>query len=131
MQDRTYLKDSLGLCDAGWPIVYSLATPDHVGDPDLEAELFTAVTGISGEELEPYAGRIFDMQRAILLREGRKVPEADFPDDSSFVDASKSGTHSQQFLVPGPGDSVVDVAGKALDRAKFTELLKDYYHLRG
>ena len=33
VQDRTYLKDSLGLCDACWPIVYSLNTSDHVERP--------------------------------------------------------------------------------------------------
>jgi aldehyde:ferredoxin oxidoreductase len=131
MQDRTYLKDSLGLCDAAWPIVYSLATPDNVGDPNLEAELLTAVTGISGEELEPCAGRIFDMQRAILLREGRKVPEADFPAESSFRESSSTGGRGQPFFVPGPDDSVVDAAGKALDKEKFTDLLKEYYRLRG
>ena len=131
MQDRTYLKDSLGLCDAAWPIVYSLATPDNVGDPDLEEKLFTAVTGIPGEELESYASRIVDIQRDILLREGRNVPGDDFPTDADFTDISGTGTGNRSFLVPGPGGSVVDAAGKALDREKFTAMLKEYYHLRG
>ncbi len=45
IQNRTYLKDSLCLCDLAYPITYSLATPDHVGDPTLEGKLFQAVTG--------------------------------------------------------------------------------------
>ena len=52
-QNRTYIKDSLGLCDFAWPITYSFTTPDHLGDPGLEAKIFKAVTGISGEEPRP------------------------------------------------------------------------------
>lgn len=46
IQNRTYLRDSLGLCDFVWPITYSLSTPDGVGDPDLEGNIFNAVTGL-------------------------------------------------------------------------------------
>ena len=38
IQNRSYLKDSLGLCDFAWPITYSFSTPDHLGDPDLGGE---------------------------------------------------------------------------------------------
>ena len=31
IQNRVVLKDSLGLCDFTWPIIYSYATPDGVG----------------------------------------------------------------------------------------------------
>ena len=34
-------------------------------------------------------------------------------------------------MVPGPGDSDVDMTGKTLDRAKYMEMLKDFYRLRG
>jgi aldehyde:ferredoxin oxidoreductase len=74
IQNRTYIKESLGLCDFGWSIDYSFNTPDHVADPSLPAELFSAVTGIAGDEIDRYADRVFNLQRVILLREGRKVP---------------------------------------------------------
>ena len=35
------------------------------------------------------------------------------------------------MLAPGEGDSVVDMAGNKLDKSKFTEMLKEYYRLRG
>ena len=35
IQNRTYAKDSLGLCDFGWPIMDSFNSPDHTGDPDV------------------------------------------------------------------------------------------------
>jgi aldehyde:ferredoxin oxidoreductase len=77
IQDRMYIMDSLGLCSFAWPIMDSFNTPDHVGDPTLEAKIFSAVTGIAGEELDRYAERIFNLQRAILVREGRRVLESD------------------------------------------------------
>ncbi len=131
IQNRTYIKDSLGLCDFTWPITYSFSTPDHVGDPDLEAKIFTAVTGMTGEALDPYAERIAGIQRAILIREGRKVPEDDFPLAFNFTEPLRQGPRGQKVMVPGPGDEVVDATGKTLDRDRFTGMLKEYYGLRG
>jgi aldehyde:ferredoxin oxidoreductase len=61
--DRTLVKDDLLLCDSCWPMKVSWNTPDHVGDPALESQLFTAVTGIDADEksLPQYAERIFNL----------------------------------------------------------------------
>lgn len=131
IQNRTYIKDSLGLCDFAWPITYSFTTSDHVGDPELEAKVFTAVTGIAGEELEHYAQRIANLQRAILVREGRTVPDDDFPLEFNFTEPLKKNARGEKIMVPGPGDEVVDATGKTLDRGKFKKMLKEYYNLRG
>ncbi len=131
IQNRTYIKDSLGLCDFGWPITYSFATPDHVGDPDLEARIFEAVTGISGKELEGHAERIANMQRAILIREGRRVPEADHPLEFNFTEPLQAGARGGKVMVPGPGDEVLEATGNVLDRDKFETMLQEYYDLRG
>ena len=131
IQNRTYIKDSLGLCDFAWPITYSFNTPDHVGDPNLEAQIFTAVTGVAGEELERYAERICNLQRAILVREGRRVPEDDFPPEFNFTEPLQTASHGQPVMVPGPGEEAVDVTGKVLDRDRFISMLKEYYRLRG
>ncbi len=58
--DRTIVKDSLGLCDAVWPIMSSWNTPDHVGDPTMESRIFHAATGIEIDEagLNKYGERI-------------------------------------------------------------------------
>ena len=128
IQNRAYLEDSLGLCDSAWPIAYSFSKPDPVGDPDLEARLFTAVTGVPGEEMEGCQKRIINTQRMIMIREGRKVPGDDFPAEENFT---KPLDTSIPVLVPGPGDTVVNAAGNGLDRDKFTEMLKEYYRLRG
>jgi aldehyde:ferredoxin oxidoreductase len=131
IQDRTYLKDSLGLCDSGWPICYSFNSPDGVGDPELETRLFSAVTGMAGDKLVGYAERICTQQRAILLREGRKIPEADYPLEFNFTQPLQTDPRGQPVVVPGPGDEVVIASGKMLDRDKFTSVLKEYYRLRG
>ncbi len=131
VQDRTYNRDSLGLCDFAYPITYSFNTPDHVGDPDIEAKFFTAVTGIAGEELDRYGERIFNLQRAILLREGRKVPEADFPPEYNFTEPLPAIANFEDMMVLGPGGKAVSAAGRVLDRDRFISMLKEYYHLRG
>ncbi len=131
VQDRTCNRDSLGLCDFAYPITYSFNTPDHVGDPDIEAKIFTAVTGINGAELDRYGERVFNLQRAIQLREGRKVPEADFPPEYNFTEPLPAIPAFEAMKVVGPGGKAVSVTGKILDRARFTTMLKEYYHLRG
>ncbi len=130
IQNRTYIKESLGLCDWAYPISYSFNTPDHFGDPEIEAKLFTAVTGVPGEALEEIGERIYNLQRMILLREGRKTPAADYPMDFNFDEPLES-MMGMPIMVPGPGDSAVDMVGNKLDRAKYLAMLQEYYRLRG
>jgi aldehyde:ferredoxin oxidoreductase len=129
--NRTYTKEILGLCDFAWPIVYSFDTPTHLGDPNLIADIFTAVTGMHGAELDRYAERHYNLQRLILLREGRKVPQADYPPEFNFTQPLKAVPNFGTSLVPGPDDEVVDMAGGILDREKYLNMLKEYYRLRG
>jgi aldehyde:ferredoxin oxidoreductase len=131
VQNRTYLRDSLGLCDYVWPITYSFSTPDGVGDPDLEGKIFNAVTGIPAGELGPFAERIFNMQRFIRVREGHRVPQDDFPPEFNFTEPFVFGIHGDKMVVPGPGARPVDMTGNILDRDKFKGMLKEYYQLRG
>ena len=130
VQNRNYSRDSLGLCDFAYPITYSFNTPDHVGDPDLEAKIFTAVTGVSGEEVDRYAERICTLQRTILVQEGRRVPEADFPPEYNFSEPLQAIPNFPVMMVPGPDEEAVDIKGKTLVRDKFTSMLKEYYRLR-
>jgi aldehyde:ferredoxin oxidoreductase len=130
IQNRTYLKESLGLCDWAYPISYSFNTPDHFGDPEIEAKLFTAVTDIPAEILKEIGERIYNLQRLILLREGRKTPDADYPPEYLFTEPLESPVHTG-MMVPGPGDSAFDTSGAVLDREKYLAMLKKFYRLRG
>jgi aldehyde:ferredoxin oxidoreductase len=130
IQNRTYIKESLGLCDFGYPVTYSLNTPDNVGDPELAAKLYHAVTG-RDDEMEEYGERIANLQRMILLREGRQTPEADYPPEFNFTEPLEDMHHAPVPTVPGPDDRAVSWVGNRLDREKFKEMLREYYRLRG
>ena len=131
--DRTYVKDSLLLCDSAWPLMVSWNTADHLGDPTLESKLFSAVTGIDTDaaELNQYGERIFNLQRSVLLREGRRPKVDDVPDEFNFVDPVQYVFMNPNVIVPGPGDEVISRKGKTLDRDVFEEMRKEFYELRG
>jgi aldehyde:ferredoxin oxidoreductase len=131
IQNRTYLRDSLGLCDYIWPITYSLTQPDGVGDPYLEGNLFTAVTGIAAGELDVCADRIFNLQRLIRVREGHRVPQDDYPPEFNFTEPLGESIHGDKMIMPGPGARPVDMTGNVLDCSKFKAMLQEYYQLRG
>jgi aldehyde:ferredoxin oxidoreductase len=128
IQNRAYIEDSLGLCDSAWPIAYSFSKPDPAGEPDLEAEIFTAVTGMDGKEIDRYAERIMNTQRMIMIREGRKLPDDDFPLEFNFTEPV---TVPGPLTVPAPDDKPVNTAGAVLNKEQFTAMLKEYYSLRG
>ena len=133
IQDRSYVKDSLVLCDSAWPIMDSFNTPDHMGDIALESKLFSAVTGIDTDEagLNKYGERIFNLQRGILLREGWQAKESDFPAEVNFTDPIQTDPLNPHLLVPGPGEEPVSVKGNVLDRKKFEKMRDRFYELRG
>ncbi|MBU4318790.1 MAG: hypothetical protein KKF30_16145 [Proteobacteria bacterium] len=131
--DRTIVKDSLGLCDSSWPLMVSGNTPDHSGDSTLESRLFSAVTGIeTGEdELLQYGERIFNLERAILLREGRKAKADDVPAEFNFTDPVQTVFMNPKVIVPGPGNEVLSRKGMVLDRKDFEAMRAEFYSLRG
>jgi len=133
IQDRTYVKDSLVLCDAAWPIMDSFNTPDHVGDPELEGKLFSAVTGIHMDEkdLLRCGERIYNQQRAVLLREGWRAKEFDVPEEFNFRTPILTDRLNPRLIVPGPTEEPVSVRGNVLDREKFEKMREEYYELRG
>lgn len=128
IQNRNYIEDSLGLCDFAFPLTYSFSKPDSVGDPELEAKYFTAVTGIDGKGIDSCIDRMANLQRAIQIREGRRIPEDDFPPEVNFTTPLDTGG---PMIVPGPGDEPIDMTGNVLDRDKFKKMLREYYRLRG
>ena len=130
-QNRTYLKDSLGLCDFTWPIMVSFNTPDYLGDPTLEGKIFSAVTGRPREELDQLAERIFTVQRAILIKEGWKGAEDDTIPDYNFDEPFETDSLGREITYPGRDGEIISTRGNVLHRKKCSELLKEYYELRG
>jgi aldehyde:ferredoxin oxidoreductase len=132
IQDRECAKDSLILCGYLFPVMFSRNTKDHVGDPSLESKILSAVTGNEIDEAGLYriGERIFNLQRAILAREGHRGRECDRISEYNFTKPLKFDLHNPQLLSPGKGDEVVSKQGALLDRDKFERLKDEYYNLR-
>jgi aldehyde:ferredoxin oxidoreductase len=138
IQHREYAKDSMILCDFVWPIFDNAGSSEHVGDPTLESRLLSAVTGkhIDEKSLEKYGERIFNLNRVIMLREGRKGRADDSLPETQYIErvemiADVFGMHNPELLLPGAGDEILSRRGKAVDREKFERMLDEYYDLRG
>jgi aldehyde:ferredoxin oxidoreductase len=137
IQNRQYVKESLILCDFAWPVYDDASTEDHVGDPTLESQLLSAVIGkeIDEKELNHIGERIFSLNRAILLREGRKGREDDFLPEFFFEEREERipdafGMRNTELFLPGSGDEVISRKGKAVDKKIFEKMKDDYYELR-
>ncbi|MGE5509578.1 MAG: aldehyde ferredoxin oxidoreductase [Chitinophagales bacterium] len=73
---RKELHDSLTLCNWMWPFIASpLKSRGYVGDITLEAQLYSMVTGDQKtmEELDLVAERIFNLHRALTIRDWNTV----------------------------------------------------------
>jgi aldehyde:ferredoxin oxidoreductase len=138
VQHREYAKESLILCDFVWPVYDDAGSADHVGDPALDSRLLSAVIGkeIDSASLEHTAERIFNLNRALMLREGRKGRADDCLPERLFIEREEPimdvfGMHNPQLLLPGAGDEIISRKGKAVDKEKFELMLDEYYVLRG
>jgi aldehyde:ferredoxin oxidoreductase len=120
------------LCDFAWPIMDSFNTPDHIGDPTLPNQLFSAVTGAAVDEasLTLYGERIFNLQRGILLREGWQPKESDSPPEFNFTEPVNSSVSNPYLIVPGPDQMPLSIKGNTLDKDKYHEMRHEYYLLR-
>jgi len=130
IQDRVYAKESLGMCDNTWPILMVEGSEDHVGDPSLESQVYRAVTGVETDEagLQLAGERVFNLHRAILVREGRGADEL-----PEFCHTKPAGSifGNPEGMVPGHGEDVVYRRGEVLERAGFEKIMAEYYALRG
>ncbi|MBF8265505.1 MAG: Aldehyde ferredoxin oxidoreductase [Dehalococcoidia bacterium] len=130
VQDRQYVKECLVLCDCLWPITdVESGAEDHIGDPGFESKLYSAITGQEG--LNRFGERVFNLQRAILVREGRRGREDDTVMPSWFTTPLHYHPTQPQCLVPGKDGEVLCRKGEVLDKQKFEKMKDEYYALRG
>lgn len=132
IQDRQYVKESLILCDFLWPVVDLESADDHIGDPTLESKILSAVTGneVSEEELYKIGERIFNLQRAILVREGHRGRKFDNPPERCFTTPVEFDVASPDCLMPGKDGELISRKGMVVDRDRFEKMKDDYYALR-
>ena len=123
VQNMSRLKNSLVLCDWSiFPILSSPNTPDNRGDPDAERKLYCAATGNEVDKFEwmKIGERIFNLERAITAREGRRKKGDTVKD--------------YYFEVPEEEVAVWEIKHEPLpvvDREEFEKMRNEYYLLRG
>ncbi|MFQ5826551.1 MAG: aldehyde ferredoxin oxidoreductase N-terminal domain-containing protein [Dehalococcoidia bacterium] len=132
IQDRQYAKECLIFCDWLWPITDVEFADDHVGDPTFESQVFSAVMGgeVDEEGLCGMGERVFNLQRAILVREGHRGREADTLPESWFTQPLRNHPVQPECLVPGKGGEVICRKGEVVDRERFEGMKDEYYQLR-
>jgi len=101
----------------------------------LESKLLSAVTGKETDEEELYVAgeRIFNLQRAILVREGHSGREKDILPEYLHTRPIKRliAPYNPDCLVPGRGGEVISRSGAVVDREEFERMKDEYYRLRG
>lgn len=132
VQDRWFANECLIACLWMFPIWYSEHTPDHLGDPSIESRLLSAVTGrkIPEEEFYRIGERIFNLQRAILTREGRRGRKDDILPEFFFTQPLVTDGYNEECLVPGKGDEIISRKGAVVDPKAFERMKDEYYALR-
>jgi len=121
VQNRSFVKDSLTLCDWAWPMLISPfveRTPPYIGDTSLESRLFSTATGIelSEGELLRVGERNYNLARAVMAKE------------SGGKELSIIHDNLPDHIFENPNPATLS---PPVDRNKFEDLKKKYYNLRG
>jgi aldehyde:ferredoxin oxidoreductase len=134
IQDLEYSKECLILCDFAWPMMDVKHSEEHVGDPALPSQVLSAVTGKQMDEqgLDKLGERVFNLQRAILIREGYKGRESDCLPEFEYTEpiSPKPGSDPER-RVPGKAGEIMSKLGAVVDREEFEKMKEEYYQLRG
>ncbi|MFA5054582.1 MAG: aldehyde ferredoxin oxidoreductase N-terminal domain-containing protein [Dehalococcoidia bacterium] len=134
IQDRQYARECLILCDFplnnASSVMYS---DDHIGDPSLDSRMLAAVVGGEPDEQGLYSvgERVFNLQRAILAREGHRGRAADVLDDVFYTRPIKFMGLNVECKVPGKNGEIASRKNTVVDREKFEAMKDEYYKLRG
>jgi aldehyde:ferredoxin oxidoreductase len=115
--------------------MYSEATDDKVGDPTLESQICSAVTGkeVDEEGLYRIGERVFNLQRAILIREGRQGRADDTLEEYEFTSPVTEITAfgNPEALIPGEDGRTMSRKNLVVDRKQFERMKDEFYDLRG
>jgi aldehyde:ferredoxin oxidoreductase len=130
--------ENMIFCDFFWPIDFTGNTESGVGDPTLEARLFSAVTGvdIDMDEYLRVGERSANLCRAIYLREGRQGRADDTLEEFNFTVPLEDqdppvGLFNPDLLVPGKNGEIVSRKGAVVERDDFKKMMDEYYTVRG
>ncbi len=133
IQDYGYAKESLILCDLSWPI-YHVRPPDpSIGPGTLESQIVNAITGRKMDEagLLAMGERIFNLQRAVLIRQGWGGRKGDNLDGYLYRQPIEWVFFNPQLLVPDKDGKAVSRKGMVMEKSAFEQIKDEYYALRG
>jgi aldehyde:ferredoxin oxidoreductase len=135
LQDRGYARECLVLCDLRWTMTLSTR---YVGDgpaPVTEPEVFSAITGKDMDEAGMYrlGERIFNLQRAVMLRQGRPGRAGDRILEHFFnMPLQKDELfYNADCLAPGKNGETISKIGAVVDKEEFEKMKTQYYDYRG
>jgi aldehyde:ferredoxin oxidoreductase len=128
-QNRSSVMNSLVLCDWIYPIFVSQSKEDRMGDTAAESRLLSAVTGLefSEKELDRIGERIWNLQRSIMVREGRTRKE----DTLHKAYFRKSKTEQKIRGEPQVHTNVASDQTQPIPLNTFEEAKSSYYRMRG
>ena len=131
IQDRTYALESLILCNARWPMLHN--PNQQISGPAIASQIVSAVTGLELDEegLEKIGERVFNLQRAILVRQGWSGRDGDRLLDYHHEEPIQYLRFNRECKVPGRNDEVASRKGAVIDRGEFEKMKNEYYELRG
>ncbi len=138
MQNRAYAKENMICCDFFWPIDFTGNRESGIGSPDLEARLFSAVTGEEMDETSFLLSgeRCLNLCRAIYLQEGRQGRKDDILDDVHFSRPQEKpdsviGVFNPDAMLPGKDGEMFSAKGNTVAKETFARVMDDYYEARG
>jgi len=135
IQDRVFGKESLVLCDLRWTMTQVDRALGTTADTITESQIYSAITGEDIDDAA-FAGigeRIFNIQRAVLLRQGWQGRQGDRLLDYFFTEPIKKDEVflSPECIMPGKDGAILSKLGAVVDRDEFEKLKSEYYGLRG
>lgn len=133
IQDYGYMKESLVICDLAWPIYPVKYMTDDSGFSTIESRILSAVTGktIDEDAFSLTGERIFNLQRAIMIRQGKRGRKDDTIMDFYHEEPLDSMFKNPECIAPGKGRERISRKGCILDKNDFERLKEEYYALRG
>lgn len=133
IQERQFAKECIGVCDWMFPLIDIPRGDEPVGDPAFESRILSAALGseVSETELYRYGERAFNVQRAILLREGHRARQDDHLPREWHEQPIETHVADPDLLAPDGRGRVVSRIGGRIRWADFRKLRDEYYLLRG
>jgi len=133
IQERQIAKESAGFCDWMFPIIDIPSGEKHVGDPSIESQILSAAFNkdITEEDYYRFGERTFNLQRAILLREGHRPRIDDYLPTEWHDNALETHVADPECIVPDKNGAIVSQIGNKTERDQFEAIRDEFYEYRG